>query len=67
MTALYDDKIAFTLNEAAKATGLSRDTLYRKHHSGEITMRKIGSRTLIPVSDLKRLIDFAPALDKILP
>lgn len=58
------DKLAYTIPEAAKATGLSRDTLYRRHRSGDITMRKIGGRTVIAVADLMRLIEGAPAVPR---
>lgn len=59
-----NDKLAYTIAEACEATGLSDDTLYRKHQAGEITMRKAGRRTLINAEDLKRLIDNLPALPR---
>lgn len=58
------DKLAYTITEAVKATGLSRDTLYRRHREGAITMRKVVGRTVIPVDDLKRLIDASPAVSR---
>lgn len=61
---MTEDKIAYTIAEAARATGLSDDTLYRKHNAGEITMRKVGRRTIIPALDLQHLIDAAPALPR---
>lgn len=57
-------KLAYTIAEAAAASGLSDDTLYRKHHAGEITMRKAGRRTLIMAEDLQRLIQALPALPR---
>lgn len=50
------DKLAYTVAEACAATGLSDDTLYRKHNAGVITMKKIGRRTLILRADLERLL-----------
>lgn len=57
-------KLAYTIAEAAAASGLSDDTLYRKHHAGEITMRKSGRRTLIMADDLRRVIEALPALPR---
>lgn len=58
------EKLAYTIAEAVDATGLSRDTLYRRHREGAITMRKVVGRTVIPASDLKRLINDAPAVSR---
>lgn len=58
------EKLAYTIPEAIEATGLSRDTLYRRHREGAITMRKVVGRTLIPVDDLRRLISEAPAVPR---
>jgi excisionase family DNA binding protein len=57
-------KLAYTLAEAAAATGLSDDTLYRKHHAGEITMRKAGRRTIIFAEDIERLLASLPQLPR---
>jgi excisionase family DNA binding protein len=59
-----DRKLAYTVAEACAVTGLSDDTLYRKHHAGEITMRKAGRRTLIMAADLEALIERLPALGR---
>lgn len=58
------EKLAYTISEAVEATGLSRDTLYRRHREGAITMRKVVGRTVIPVADLKRLIEESPAVSR---
>lgn len=57
-------RLTYFVDEAAKATGFSRDTLYRRHREGVITMRKIGGRTVIAVDDLMRLIEEAPAVPR---
>lgn len=62
---MTEDKLAYTVAEASAAAGLSPDTLYRKHNAGEITMRKVGRRTLILASDLEALLSAAPALPRI--
>ncbi|EJL35552.1 hypothetical protein PMI01_01288 [Caulobacter sp. AP07] len=58
------DKLAYTINEAVEATGLSRDTLYRRHHDGQITMRKVVGRTLILAADLQRLLEASPGVPR---
>lgn len=57
-------RLTYSVDEAVMATGFSRATLYRKHQAGEITMRKVGSRTVIPVADLLKLIEGAPAVPR---
>lgn len=57
-------RLSYYVNEAVKVTGFSKDTLYRRHREGAITMRKISGRTVISVDDLKRLINEAPALPR---
>ena len=58
------DKLAYTISEACEATGLSRDTLYRRHRDGQITMRKVVGRTLILAADLQALLEAAPAVPR---
>lgn len=58
------EKLAYTIAEAVEATTLSRDTLYRRHREGVITMRKVVGRTIIPADDLKRLIEGSPAVSR---
>lgn len=53
-------KLSYTIAEAVEVTGLSDDTLYRRHAAGEISMRKAGRRTLILREDLERLIESLP-------
>jgi excisionase family DNA binding protein len=63
-TTAVQGKLAYTIPEAVEATSLSRDTLYRRHRVGDITMRKVGGRTLISAADLMRLIEDAPAVPR---
>lgn len=54
----YDnEKLAYSIAEAAKAISLSRATLYRLIGSGEIKTRKVAGRTLIPASALRSFIE----------
>lgn len=58
------EKLSYTLAEAREVTGLSDDTFYRKHHAGEITLRKSGRRTLVYREDVEKLLASLPALPR---
>ena len=49
-----------TVRKAAVIFGVSRSTIYALHHQGELTLRRIGGRTVVPVPDVLRLVDSAP-------
>ncbi len=46
------EKLAYSVHEACTAIGIGRTRLYEEIKSGRIIVRKIGKRTLIPVSAL---------------
>lgn len=46
------DKMAYSVAEACAVLGLGRTRLYEEIKSGRIPVKKIGKRTLIPVSGL---------------
>jgi excisionase family DNA binding protein len=46
------DKLAYSIPEACIAIGIGRTRLYEEIKSGRIAVKKIGKRTLIPVSGL---------------
>jgi hypothetical protein len=53
-------RIAFTLKEAAAASGLSRSLLYIEIARGALTARKCGARTLILEPELRRFLRSLP-------
>jgi excisionase family DNA binding protein len=53
--------LAYSILDAAKASGLGRSTLYELIAAGKIEARKMGARTLIPVDSLRRFIESLPA------
>lgn len=55
------DKISYTVNEAVKACGLGRTTIYELIKAGELKPAKVGARTLILRSDLERMLQRAVA------
>lgn len=50
------DRLASSVNDTVRRTGLSRTTLYRLMDSGELGYVKIGSRRLIPEAALVALL-----------
>ena len=55
-------KLAFTIKEAARATGLSRSLLYVAIGRGALHARKCGARTLILETDLQQFLRSLPKL-----
>jgi excisionase family DNA binding protein len=50
------DKIAYTINEACSATGLSRTTLYELMNSGKLPYSLVGTRRRILRESLEKFI-----------
>ena len=49
-------RIAYSVDEAAIATGLSRSSLYLAMQAGELEFGKFGSRRIIPADGLEAFI-----------
>ena len=56
-------RLAYTIPDAASASGLGRTTLYELIGRGDLVAVKIGKRTLITAESLNRLIATAPRAD----
>jgi excisionase family DNA binding protein len=52
--------LAYTILDAAKASGLGRSTVYELIGAGKLDARKAGNRTLIPAESLRRYIASLP-------
>lgn len=50
------EPMACSLADAAKASGLSRETLYRRINDGALDSVRVGGRRLIKVASLRRLL-----------
>ena len=50
------DKMSYTISDAISFTGLGKTTLYNLIGEGRIRSVKIGTRTLVPASDLLALL-----------
>lgn len=51
-----DDKLAYSVKEACKATSLSKTTIYTHIAAGKLRVVRIGGRTVIPAESLRELI-----------
>jgi excisionase family DNA binding protein len=51
------DRLAYTINEAAAASGLGRTTIYELIKRGELPRAKVGARTLIRRQDLEAMLE----------
>jgi excisionase family DNA binding protein len=61
MTSKYFEPAALTIVQAAKAAGISRSHLYQQLSSGRLAGKKIGKRTVIPMTALQEWMDGLPA------
>jgi excisionase family DNA binding protein len=53
-------KLAYTIQQASEATGLSRALLYRFKAEGKITFRKSAGRTVILAEDMQAFLESLP-------
>jgi len=53
--------ISVTIPDAAKASGMSRTSIYEALKRGDLTARKAGRRTLISFADLQTYLAGLPA------
>jgi excisionase family DNA binding protein len=54
------ERLAYTVKEAAKVCGISRQMLYRIERDGKITFKKVGRRTFILRDELVRFLESSP-------
>lgn len=57
-------KLAYTIPEAVKATGIGRSALYEEIKAGRLRSRKRGAQTLILAEDLNQFLTGLPAAGK---
>ncbi|ASE39107.1 helix-turn-helix domain-containing protein [Brevundimonas vesicularis] len=53
-------KLAYTVDEAGPAMGVSRTTVFDMIRNGEVMAKKLRGRTIITRDELLRVIDQAP-------
>jgi len=54
------ERLAYSIDEAARLTGLSRDLLYDQMRRGNLTYVKVGRRRLITRHHLQQFLGDAP-------
>ena len=52
-----EERLTYTLNEAARRLGISRALAYEAAHRGELPVCRIGRRMLVPRAALLRLLE----------
>ena len=58
--ANIDGRLALTVEEAAKAAGVGRTTIFLELRRGRLKARKVGRRTVISVVDLHAWLETLP-------
>ena len=51
------EKLAYTISEAVAVSGLGRTMIYELIKRGELSVAKVGARTLIRRQDLEAMLD----------
>jgi excisionase family DNA binding protein len=54
------DRVAYSIKEAAEATGLSRDLLYDEMRAGRLAFLKVGRRRIITRQQLQAFLARSP-------
>lgn len=54
------DTLAYTIPDACRISAASRSAIYRAVKSGELTLRKRGTRSLIMADELRRWLQSLP-------
>jgi len=55
------DKLTLSVQEAAQALGIHKNTLQKLINQGSIRVVRLGRRVLIPTAELRRLLGEDPA------
>jgi excisionase family DNA binding protein len=51
------DKLAYSINETARALGLGRTSIYAMIADGRLEAFKLGRRTLVKAESIRRLVE----------
>ncbi len=55
-----EEKLAFSIGELPNLTGFRRSKIYSEIASGRLVARKVGTRTIVLVSDLQQYLSDLP-------
>jgi hypothetical protein len=56
MTTKNEDRLAYQVKEFCQKIGISRSGFYGRLKAGDIHVIRIGGRTLVPASEVARLL-----------
>jgi hypothetical protein len=56
-----NDLLALPLNEFCRRVGISRALAYRLAGRGQLRFVKLGTRTIVPIAEIQRLLTQQPA------
>ncbi len=60
MEKANDQKLALSIDETSRRTGICRDVIYRAIREGDLPARKCGRRTLILQPELQEFLNSLP-------
>jgi excisionase family DNA binding protein len=60
-SAAGEERLTYTLNEAARRLGISRALAYEAANRGELPVCRIGRQVLVPRAALLRLLEDGPS------
>jgi excisionase family DNA binding protein len=60
-----DQRLTWTVPEVARLLGISKDSVYEAAHRGELPVRVIGRRMLVPRAALLRLLDGSQTAEQV--
>ena len=60
-TGAVEERLTYTLTEAARRLGISRALAYEAANRGELPVCRIGRRVLVPRAALLRLLEDGPS------
>ena len=60
-TGAVEERLSYTLTEAARRLGISRALAYEAANRGELPVFRIGRRLLVPRAALLRLLEDGPS------
>jgi len=59
----YKGRVGYSINEAAAAAGLGRDSIYAAIRRGDLVARKFGKRSIILDADLREFLGALPRME----
>lgn len=58
------ERLAFSIEQAARATGIGRTAIFAAIKAGQLHAKKYGRRTLVASHDLQKFIESLPSVNR---